>query len=155
MTPLEVGYYTPLRAEHIKGKWWVLTDELVFYSAITDMTIRTPRGFVTDFASVPRVPLAYWFFGSRADAPAATHDDLYRSGLLPRKVADQVFLEAMEAEGYSWITRHTMYSFVRAFGWASCKQKPGCLDFRDCPGDCSKCPNFNQEYYEISKRREL
>jgi hypothetical protein len=153
MTPLKAGYYTPLRVEHIKGKWWRLTEPLWFFSSVADMMIKTPTGFVTDFASVPRAPLAYWLFGSRADAPAVTHDDLYRSGMLPREIADQVFLEAMKAEGYSWATRYTMYLFVRAFGRWSYKQKPGCIDFRDCPGDCTKCVNFNEDYYEMSRRR--
>jgi hypothetical protein len=148
---LNPGYYSSLRAEHLSGKWWRLTEPLIFCSEVADIIIRTPAGFVTDFASVPRLPLAYWLFGSRANRPAVTHDDLYRSGMLTRKMADRIFLEAMKTEGYRIPTRYTMYGVVRLGGRWSYKNTPGCLDPRDCPGDCSVCEHFDQEYYDRSK----
>ena len=144
-------YLTPLKAENLKGKWWRLTEPLIFCSEFG--TIETPAGFVTDFASVPRVPLAYWLFGSRANRPATTHDDIYRSGRFPRSLADKIFREAMAADGYLMPTRWTMFSSVRLFGWLAYKATPGCLDPRNCPGrdKCPDCQYFSREYFDLAK----
>jgi hypothetical protein len=140
-------YLTPLRVEHLGGRWWRLFEPLRYYSAIVDDIIDTPAGFVTDFASVPRLPIAYWLFGNRANSPAATHDDLYRTGKYSRKTSDLIFREAIEVKGPAWgkgliqdvkivstrVGKETMYTFVRLGGRWSYKKLPGCLDYRACP----------------------
>ena len=141
------GFLTPLKAEHLGGKWWKLTAPLEYHCVRTGDIITVPKGFVTDFASVPRVPVAYWLFGSRANAPAALHDYLYREGTYGRKMADLIFLDAMKSCGYSLFTRRPMYRAVRMFGWAAYKPVPGCMDYRDCkhgrnPKMCPECKNF-------------
>ena len=44
--------------------------------------ITLPRGFVTDYDSVPRLPLAYWLLGGKRHKAAVVHDFLY-SNLCP------------------------------------------------------------------------
>ena len=39
--------------------------------------IVVPAGFITDFASVPRLPFVYMFFGGVGDEAAVLHDWLY------------------------------------------------------------------------------
>ena len=79
-------------------------------------TINVPAGFITDFASVPRI---FWAiipqWGKYGNA-AVLHDFLYQSGQYSRKRADEIFLEAMEVGGTSWLCRHVMFLAVRFFG---------------------------------------
>jgi len=78
-----------------------------------------PAGYVTDFASVPRLPLAYWWTGDTAHMSAVLHDylctDWYPEGITWREAAD-LFREAMEAEGVPAWRRWMMYWAVRIFG---------------------------------------
>ncbi len=79
--------------------------------------IHIPAGFLTDFASVPRL---FWNIlppnGPYGKA-AVVHDYLYRTkGVATKAEADAVFLEAMKALGVGWFTRYSMYRAVVAFG---------------------------------------
>ena len=96
---------------------WVVDNPLVFVSDLLG-TITVPEGFTTDFASVPRLPVAYAIFGDVAHAPAVIHDYLYSETVYARSDCDAVFLEAMEAAGISWWKRRMMWLAVRAAGWA-------------------------------------
>jgi len=77
--------------------------------------LTVPAGYVTDFASVPRLPLAYLLAGNTAQASAVVHDFLYEMKA-PRAWADDVFAAAMEAEGVAAWRRGLMWSAVRLFG---------------------------------------
>jgi hypothetical protein len=94
---------------------WELRSELHFNSEILG-PITVPQGFRTDCASVPRVPLAYWLAGDTAHASAVLHDWLYRHGACTKRQADDVFAEAMQAEGVRWWRARLMYRAVRMFG---------------------------------------
>ena len=109
-------FHTKLSVEQLDDERWRLTALLAFYSAKFDRMIFVPNGFETDFASVPRVPLAYWLFAGVAQAAAVVHDSLYGAGTVPRKVADEIFLEALEACGVAAWRRWPMFWAVRAFG---------------------------------------
>lgn len=96
---------------------WELVEELVYESDCAAMTITVPVGFRTDFASVLRLPVIYLLFGDKAHAPATVHDYLYNTGLVPRKLADDVFSEAMKVSTkLSAVERFLMWSAVRVFG---------------------------------------
>lgn len=56
-------------------------------------TLCVPRGFRTDFASVPRLPVAYLLAGGKANAAAVVHDWMYSTRIWPRKMAYDVFYE--------------------------------------------------------------
>ena len=76
-----------------------------------------PEGFVTDLASVPK-----FFWGilpplGRYSRAAVVHDYLYVTGVVSRRDADGVFLRIMKERGVSRLTRYTMWTAVRAFGW--------------------------------------
>lgn len=99
-----------------------LKEPLLYFSKILG-EITVPEGFVTDFASVPRLPLAYLAAGDTAHRPAVVHDYLYSCADVERSTADAVFLEAMEAVGVPWWRRRIMWAAVRSFGWSCRKPK--------------------------------
>jgi len=96
---------------------WELVEPLVYESDVAAMTITVPIGFQTDFASVLRLPVIYLLFGDKAHAPATVHDYLYGADLVPRKIADAVFAEAMQVgTKLSGLERWMMWAAVRALG---------------------------------------
>lgn len=96
---------------------WQLEDILVFFSALLHKLIVVPKGFITDFASVPRLPLAYLLFGNKGHFSAIVHDWLYSTQMFERRVCDQVFKEALEAEGLNKFEIWMMFAGVRIGGW--------------------------------------
>lgn len=149
-------YLTPLRTERLEGKWHRLIHPLVYYSERLDMTIITPPEFVTDLASVPRLPLVYSLAGGTMTYEAVTHDTNYRWGLISRALSDSVFFESGKArsrsrENQSWLYRtgrntrnFLMTGVVRIFGWAAYDPVPGCLDYRE-KENCRKTGRVCQE----------
>lgn len=81
------------------------------------LVLTVEEGFVTDLASVPW-PFRRWF---PPDGPWATaaagHDRLYAGGVVSRRMADLIFLEAMEVLGVPPWRRWLMFLAVRVFGW--------------------------------------
>jgi hypothetical protein len=98
---------------------------LRYWSAVADRYFDIPAEFITDLASVPRLPFAYLLTGDRARGPAVVHDWLYQSPSWgDRALADAIFDEAMGVDqpeiGYEAedaVIRGLMYSGVRAGGW--------------------------------------
>ena len=84
--------------------------------------IKVPKGFITDFASIPK---QFWSlippYGKHTKA-AVVHDYLYKNHSTTRKEADQIFLKAMEALGVNPIKRGLMFNAVRAFGGKAWKK---------------------------------
>lgn len=75
-----------------------------------------PAGFVTDFASVPRLPVAYGYVGNIGHGPAVVHDWLYVTGLLPKENADYIFYEALVVWGVDRPRAKLMWDGVHLFG---------------------------------------
>lgn len=120
---MKVEFLTKLRTEDVDDGTGVLTDPLV---ALLDDEVRitVPRGFKTDYASVPRIPLAYLLAGGIARRASVLHDYLYAKQV-DREWADNVFLGAMEADGVAWWRRKLMYQAVRMFGGGPYAEKAG------------------------------
>lgn len=98
----DVGAWLPENARAVPGGW----------------ELRVPSAYETDFASVPRVPLAFWLAGDRAHRAAVLHDWLYEHQA-PRAWADRVFRAAMQAERVPGWCRWLMWLGVRLAGRAS------------------------------------
>lgn len=114
---MDARFLSLLRVERVAGSnTWVLTSELAFSSDVLDRLVIVPIGFETDFASVPRLPLAFLLFGGVADEAAVVHDWLYSTGACSRKLADEVFAEASKACGVPAWRRGPMWLGVRLFG---------------------------------------
>lgn len=110
------AFMSPLIVEQISESDWRLYRPFMYDSEHLDRSIVIPDGFVTDFASVPRLPVAYLLFGNTTVKPAVIHDYLYRSRSVPRAAADAVFKEAARLTGQPAWRVQTMYAAVRVFG---------------------------------------
>lgn len=114
---MDARFLSVLRVERVAGSGsWVLVSELAFSSVVLNRLVIVPIGFRTDFASVPRLPLAFLLFGGVADEAAVVHDFLYSTGACSRKLADEVFAEASKACGVAAWRRWPMWLGVRLFG---------------------------------------
>lgn len=118
---------------------WKLVEPLAYRTDVAGgRTIEVPAGYVTDFSSVPRIPIVFTLTGDCAHRAAVVHDYLYGQqgaigdGYLPltRAQCDDVFHEAMAADGVDdfedeepeW-RRALMWAGVRAGGWAAWRAK--------------------------------
>lgn len=109
-------FLTPLRAEK-SGEYWTVLQPLIYDSDVACKVFIVPEGFVTDFASVPRLPLAFLLTGDSAHAAATLHDFLYSRGVVDRQTADAVFKEAAIASGEAGWKATLMHIGVRMGGW--------------------------------------
>ncbi len=117
-------FLTPLREQNNLNGTWTLIGELVYESTLKGI-ITAPEGFVTDYASTPRI--IWWLMpkaGEKYDAAAVIHDYLYRHNTYPQIECDQVFREAMLASGVRSLRAATMYRALRLFGWVAYNNQP-------------------------------
>lgn len=118
---MNANFESSLAVEPIPGDdlRWRLIRPLIYrvHSGRGQLSITVPRGFVTDFASIPRV---FWRVilptGSHREA-AVIHDYLYAVGDRHKAVADAIFLEAMTVLGVPRWRRWAMFFAVLCFGW--------------------------------------
>ncbi len=107
-----------LRTVSGDAEWVLLSDfRALILHGDDAQQITVPMGFVTDLASVPRLPGLFLLFGGRARKPAVIHDWLYQQQTTDREYADAVFFAAM-ATDQNWFTRTFMWLGVRVGGWA-------------------------------------
>lgn len=103
---------------HLVGTGSYRLKEALIYAG-SDLVI-IPDGFIFDGASVPKLfTNLFPKSGARYDRAACLHDWLYATQTTTRKEADDLFLEAMKADGVGTITRRTIYRAVRMFGWSA------------------------------------
>ena len=101
-----------------EDKLWKLNSPLVYQSDKNGI-ITVPPGFITDLASVPRIPFVYDKWGNRAHREAVLHDYLYCYDSIPVVdfgVANALFLEAMKSRGVKEDIYLPMYEAVCCFG---------------------------------------
>jgi len=106
---------------------WQFTAPMIILVVLDGVSylIRVPNGFVTDFASVPRIPLAFWLFGGIGDYGAASHDWLYTVAEYPREVCDAIYREILVCiDGTSSLRADLMHAGVRLGGESHYGRKP-------------------------------
>ena len=123
-------FRTPLKTTLLRGQFrqgrqlFELDAPLVYDSDLMGASISVPAGFVTDMASVPKLPLAWLMAGGTANEAAVIHDWLYSVHVvagqpITRSQADAVFREAvpasMDAHAPAWL----MWLAVRLGGWGA------------------------------------
>lgn len=114
--PIVPAFTSALDVRKLAPGKWVLLADLRYRSVLLQAELAVPQGFVTDFASVPRLPLTFLAAGDRGHRAAVVHDWLYQRQLYQREQCDAVFDEALIAEGEpSWV-RRMMAGAVRLFG---------------------------------------
>lgn len=113
------SFTKPLTVTKIGPRLWRVERQFTYFigEEDSDEFVIVPKGFETDFASVPRL---FWTLippdGTYTQA-AVLHDFLYFKKLYVRKRCDEIFLEAMKVLKVNWFKRRIMYWAVRAFGW--------------------------------------
>lgn len=95
---------------------FILEEPMVYLSAVLDGQVVVPAGFITDFASIPRIFRAIHPVNGRHIKAAVVHDYLCRDPDTTRKIADNVFNEAMKVCGVKDWRRRQMYLAVRIGG---------------------------------------
>lgn len=100
LTGFEVRLISPETPS--KKALWEIVEDFIYQSDKYGVII-IPKGSVTDFASVPRVPVLFLLTGSLAHRGAAIHDFLYKTHTIhrpggatediTRKQADEILLE--------------------------------------------------------------
>lgn len=121
MMPIR-GFRTPLVVEVVDDGEYRLTEPFQYETAMGTL-IEVPVGFVTDFASVPRLPVVYSMYGGRASKAAVIHDYLTRQAgkdCKGREYADNVFLEAMYVSGIPHAVALPFYQAVRLHSQNEC-----------------------------------
>ena len=94
-----------------------LVDDYVYQ--IEEYSIRVTKGFVTDYASIPRIFRPIVLPYGKHSGASVVHDYLYSKGCnlnIERKKADKIFLEILKEEGVNSILARLMYIAVRIFG---------------------------------------
>lgn len=124
------GFLTPLITEYINGCQWRVFEPFEFCLGAADGPERIiiPVGFITDFASIPRLLWPVLPPTGRYGKAAVIHDWLYQKRIIEipglpgfrlcdRAEADHILLEGMQVLTVNWPTRSTVYSGVRVGGW--------------------------------------
>lgn len=134
----------------IDDTYFMLLDNLVYYSKKYNIKISAPVGLISDGPSVGRWPVLFWLFGKKGKRAAVIHDWLYRCGFFSRQICDEIYKEALMESGYN-ATAKSMFSGVRVGGGPhyAPEGKAGCLDPRtSCiiSSTCSSCENYFAAY---------
>jgi hypothetical protein len=98
------------------GKYWTLLEPVTYSIRATGASGEVPRGFVTDFASVPAAMRSMIKPYGKHGRAAVIHDYLYWRNEEPRHNADLAFKESLEESGTPLPLRMAMYGAVRDFG---------------------------------------
>lgn len=98
---------------------WELLAPLVYDSEIAGRIFAVPAGFLSDFASVPRLPLAFLLTADSCHEAAVIHDFIYSQQQVSRSVADAVFREAAGVSGEPGWKGWLMWAGVRLGGWVA------------------------------------
>jgi hypothetical protein len=102
------------------GKRWVIRSDFGYDVGEegSGENINIPKGFVTDFASTPRLLVGVFPRWGKYGNAAVVHDYLYwQQKKYTRERADEIFLEAMEVLGVSKFNKNCLYLAVKHFGF--------------------------------------
>lgn len=101
-------------------QWQIVTPFYFYFDENKkEEGVTVPEGFITDFASVPRILWSIFPPIGLYTKAAVMHDYLYKSGYSigdKRKFCDKMFLEGMRALEVGWVVRYCMYIGVRIGG---------------------------------------
>ena len=112
-------FTTELVVEQIDNRYWKLLEGFEYHVGTypSDEIIKVPAGFITDFASVPKLfhdiikPI-----GKHGKA-AVIHDYCYATAIYGKFKSDCIFLEAMNVLGVEPWKRRVMFNAVLFFGF--------------------------------------
>ena len=100
----------------MNGKFELFSD---YIYKTKEYPIKVPKGFVTDYASIPKLLRAIILPYGKHSGASVVHDWLYSSNCsldISREKADKIFLEILKEEKVNLLLRILMYTAVRKFG---------------------------------------
>lgn len=108
-----------LTVTQVGPQLWETDRQFVFFIGDENSKdfVLVPKGFQTDFASVPWPASMLIPMSGQYNQAAVLHDYLYWTQTRSRAEADKIFLEAMEVLGVNPFKRQLMYCAVRLGGW--------------------------------------
>jgi hypothetical protein len=115
ITPLDARKLGRDASSDQRGTWKLLAP-LVYESDRLKRMVTVPGGFLTDFASVPRVPIAHLLTANCGHEAAVIHDWFYTTHEVSRRDADAVFEEALLVGGEPRWRAWLMWAGVRIGG---------------------------------------
>ena len=102
------------------SKFWITVEDMVYVIGSTNDRITVPRGFVTDFASIPK---ALWSLGlspyGQYSRAAVIHDYLYWTQGCTRAQSDRLLVIAMKESSVSSFDELVVYEGVDKGGGAA------------------------------------
>lgn len=110
--PLDVRFHSLL-------EWEILSSFSYYKEDDHNDIITVPKGFITDFATIPRL---FWTIFPPHDIyvkAAVIHDYLYANAIGTKKEADLLFKEMLKVCGVPSWKIQLMYQAVRLFGKGS------------------------------------
>jgi hypothetical protein len=124
---LIISFPDPLLVENVSDRTDKLHEDFIVMVNDSTMlapicTITVPKGFVTDYASVPHIPFVYEILGGIGKKPAVAHDYLYGSVCAPtlralgRAWADRVLYAGLIAQRVETWKAWMIWIGVRAGG---------------------------------------
>ena len=121
---LKATYLTPLEGVVLDDKSFMVTKPFIvsfspgikLKNDFRRVQLRVPSEFITDFASVPRLPVVWLLTGDRARRAAVVHDYLCSLKTCTYQEAAKAFEACMREEKVSWWRRWAMTKAVLWFG---------------------------------------
>jgi Protein of unknown function (DUF1353) len=108
---------SPLVRAFGDNNYWIVAEEMTWTIGNTSEKIVIPKGFVTDFASIPQ---SLWSLGlspqGRYSRAAVVHDYLYWSQSCTRSQADRLLVIAMKESQVGKFDEVAIYEGVNTFG---------------------------------------
>ena len=111
-------FLEPLDVTTEDGVTWTVNEPMDYEvgSVGSGERIEVPKGFLTDFGSVPQL---FWNIVppiGRATRAYVLHDFLYTVQIYDRLKSDNILLEALKVLGVGWFQRWLIYRGVRMGG---------------------------------------
>ena len=112
-------FTTPCRVELIGKNLFKLLEPFEYHIGEypSEQIIKVPVGFITDFASIPRI---FWPIVSPIDEyakAAVIHDWMYKFNYAKKSVCEKIFYEAMTVLEVPQWKKICIYSAVYVGGW--------------------------------------
>ena len=100
--------------------FWKIHEPFTYQSDVLGETITVEPGFITDYASIPRLPFFYFLFGDTSHQAAVLHDWLFHNhAVCDEDTANLVLREAAEVEGIAHWRKMCIYLAVKFGGKSS------------------------------------
>jgi hypothetical protein len=111
-------FINDLKVEYLDGKRWRVVEDFTFVYQRKDKqhTITVPKGFITDFASIPRW---LWLISGtvgKYNKAAVLHDYLYEAQIMSRLDSDRLYRKMMIPILPAWKV-WAAYHVVRGVSW--------------------------------------